>query len=341
MANKQSMKAIKLSLTLLFAIFTFTYSYAQCRDLKIDARNSIIYVNCGGIQRVITGQSKIIEFLNEINSNTEKIIDLMEQKKDNNEDVEAEIRELKEYMTIVYVISIQIKNIQENANKITKGAVERLIYRGFFFEACSIVEENKNQSEFGQLRMKSCTLQKYLEYSEQYYDSNKFVMSLKYADSIKVVGDKMVSYNFTKKLFEAIKGEFMKVAQTDIITKFDDINCPSCAFQKTRSPGYLDIFDTFSQIYNFKPEDYPKWYESDLKWFVKYFSNESELKGIHSEVLYKICFMFHHDFSDINKKKVKFKQQWLSILINLSIEVNYRQSDLNKKLDLRKSVLRD
>jgi len=331
------MKANKYFLILTILLLTASHGSSQCNVVKVDARNSTIYVNCGGSQRIIKGQIQIIEFLSEINTKTETLIDMIGKKRDNDEDVAAEIKEIKEYMTIVLIVSNQIKNLQENANKITKGAVERLLFRGFFFEACSILDENKNQSDFSELKKKACRLNNFLENSEIYLDRNNFVLALRYTDSIKVVGGQSVSYNFTKKVSETIKNEFQEIAQTDIISRFDDINCPTCLIQKTKGIGYLEIYDKFQLIYNFDPNGFSNWYDKDLKWFVKYF-NDAELKGIHSEVLYKICFMFNHDFSDINKKKVKFTRYWLSNLINLSIEVNYRQNDLNKKLDLRRSI---
>lgn len=313
--------------------------WGQCKVVSVNSKNSTIIINCGGTQQVLRGQNQIIEYLSEINKKTEILIDLIEQKKDSNEDVAQEIKELKEYITIVLIISNQIKSLQENANRVTKGAVERLIYRGFFFEACSILEESKNQSELSQLKTKACQLSKLLENSEKYFDDKNFLLSFKYADSIKIVGgDKLVSYGFTKKIMDNIKSEFQKIAKSDIVDKFDDINCHSCPIQNTKSPRYLEVYETFVQIYNFNPNNFSQWYESDLKWFVKHKSNDTETKSIHSEVLYKICFMFHHDFAKVNKKKIQFKKQWLSNFINLSIEVNSKQSDENKKLDLRKSI---
>ncbi len=304
------LKKLKIRITALF-VFVFAVFSPMLRaqkslcDIKFSAKNSTIIINCGGNQQVIKGDANIKNFLRELSEKTTKIMDEIETGQG---DIKNLLEQLKENLYISIWISTQIRDYQQQANKLTIGAIERLIHQGRFFDAYSILSENNSTAEFEVLKKISKRLNYYLLESEKDFDQGAFLLSLRFVDSIRIIGQNRIDLAFLREKSDKIKEKTFETVQNDIINEFDRINCMSCPIPNENSPSYYNVFEKFRVVYNLPQNggNLNEWIEKDLKWFISsYYSKPESFKQLHSEALYRICFMFYYDFAKINKRKYK------------------------------------
>lgn len=305
-------------------------------EVKVDKNNNTVIINIGGSQHVVLkGKDNQNQYVEGIIKRLDQVVKQLE----NGEAISKEtLNNLQQQTAILILIAEQINDYKLTTVPRINGYVERLIYNFGFFEAASILKEQKPNAKFNALKKLADRLHYYNQEYEKYYIDKRLLLAAIFLDSIKIIGNEKIDLSIWREKSDKLQ-EVIYTSANKMILLFDKTNCVTCPFPVQNSQTYRDIFDWFKNAYNLPADkkNITKWINRELIPYLNTSSNSISMKHLHAEVLYRFCFMLYYDFSKIRTKVYNLDQAHLSSIIELSVK-NSSEFGKSKKQDLLKVI---